>query len=101
METGNRTTGIGNVRGASSNWRQLNTGSGATGGGGEQTDRRIDLLASQRIQLNEYNSVARLNESFGSNHSGENIVRHAATTYSKTLESLLNNTNISFLAFIY
>ncbi len=71
MESGNRPTGIGNVRGASSNWRQLNTGGGATGGGGDQAERRMDLLASQRIQLNEYTTVARLNESFGSNHSGD------------------------------
>lgn len=61
---------MGNVRGASANWRQLNT----TG--------RVDLLAGQRTQLQQYNrkernqtqqqshDPARLNESFASSNSG-------------------------------
>ena len=64
--------GMGNVRGASANWRPLNT----TG--------RVDLLAGQRTQLQQFTKAsdrthpqsytqdgARLNESFGSNHSSE------------------------------
>jgi hypothetical protein len=53
--------GMGDVRGASANWRPI-------------TDGRVDLLAGQRQQLKQYvpNSRPghRLDESFGSNHSG-------------------------------
>lgn len=58
--------GMGDVRGASANWRPL-TGA----------DGRVDLLAGQRQQLKQYDaeprsssSSSRLNDSFGSNHSG-------------------------------
>ena len=73
VDTGSRNSGIGNVRGASSNWRQLNTGGGNQGG--DDAGRRVDLLASQRTQLHEYNTGPRLNESFGSNHSGKSIFK--------------------------
>lgn len=70
----NRSEGMGNVRGASANWRPLNMG-GAGGG-------RVDLLATQRTQLQHFSGEgeagrtanvesARLNDSFGSNHSSE------------------------------
>ena len=54
--------GIGDIRGASANWRPL-------------TDGRVDLLAGQRQQLKQFDPEARptanrLDESFGSNHSG-------------------------------
>jgi len=69
-ESQGSSAGIGNVRGASANWRPLST-SGAGAG-------RVDLLAGQRTQLQEFNrgpersqdAAARLNESFGSSHSG-------------------------------
>ena len=63
-----RVEGMGNVRGASSNWRPIST----TG--------RVDLLAGQRNQLQHYSRSSlgaqaqqqqSLNESFGSNHSSE------------------------------
>ena len=54
--------GMGDVRGASANWRPLSD----TG--------RVDLLAGQRQQLKQYvhdtRPGHRLDESFGSNHSG-------------------------------
>ena len=80
MTTSSSSLGMGNVRGASTSWRPLNIGglgamnsehSSAVGG-------RVDLLASQRNQLQECNlggyytaeGNLRLNESFASSHSG-------------------------------
>jgi hypothetical protein len=60
-QTATQPAGMGDVRGASANWRPL-------------TDGRVDLLAGQRQQLKQYGPNGRpsqrLDESFGSNHSG-------------------------------
>ena len=71
---------MGNVRGASGNWRTLATGGTAVAAGGAMSMAvpRVDLLAGQRSQLKEFGRSGtqdrpqdpRLNESFGSNHSG-------------------------------
>jgi len=90
--------GMGNVRGASTSWRPLNIGGlGALNSEySSAVGSRLDLLASQRNQLQECNlgghytaeGNLRLNESFASSHSGtsETCLGRDSTVFSNAHE---------------